>query len=130
MHSLFKRYLSFLTTYLRPQWRNVSFLVCTLSASIGLQLLNPKILSTFIDTASKNGATSSLVREGILFISVALVQQFISIASLYLTTNVTWTARRTAYEQRRNAPSLARRKGGWHLKSRASYFTLFLKCCK
>ena len=92
MHITSKRYLSLLSTYLRPQWRSVVFLVCTLSASIILQLFNPQILRTFIDTASAGGTTSSLIREGILFIGIALAQQFISIASIYLTTNVAWTA--------------------------------------
>ena len=67
-------------------------LTCTLVASISLQLLNPQILRYFIDTASVGGATTSLVRAGLLFIGIVLAQQFISIASTYLTTNVAWTA--------------------------------------
>jgi ATP-binding cassette subfamily B protein len=92
MHITLKHYLSLLATYLRPQWRSTVFLVCTLSTSIGLQLLNPQILRTFIDTASTDGATSSLVNDGCLFIGVALAQQIISIATIYLTTNIAWTA--------------------------------------
>jgi ATP-binding cassette, subfamily B, bacterial len=87
-----KRYLSLLTTYLQPQWRSVLLLTCTLLAAIGLQLINPQILRYFIDTASIGGATSSLVQAGFLFIGIVLPQQFVSIASTYLTTNVAWTA--------------------------------------
>ncbi|GLV53695.1 hypothetical protein KDH_05470 [Dictyobacter sp. S3.2.2.5] len=92
MHVFRKRYLLLLSTYLKPQWKNVLLLSFSLLISIGLQLLNPQILRYFIDTAIYHGANNSLIAAGLLFIGVALARQGISIASTYLNTNVAWTA--------------------------------------
>ncbi|GHO85343.1 ABC transporter ATP-binding protein [Dictyobacter formicarum] len=92
MHIFRKRDLLLLTTYLKPQWKNVLLLAVSLLISIGLQLLNPQILRYFIDTAVYHGANASLIGAGLLFIGVALAKQGISIANTYLNTNVAWTA--------------------------------------
>lgn len=89
-------YRDLLTTYLKPQRLKVVALTALLFGSIGLQLLNPQILRSFIDTATGAGSgTSSLQRLLLLaglFIGVALVSQAVSVAATYLSETVGWTA--------------------------------------
>lgn len=67
-------------------------LACLLLSSIGLQVVNPQITRYFIDTAVSGEATRLLVRAAIAFISIALVQQAVSVSATYLGENVAWTA--------------------------------------
>ncbi|GCE30807.1 helicase [Dictyobacter alpinus] len=92
MHTSLKRYLTLLSTYLKPQWRNVVLLALALCSGIGLQLLNPQILGHFIDTAVAQGANTTLVKFGLLFIGISIAKQGISVLSTYLDTHVAWTA--------------------------------------
>jgi ATP-binding cassette subfamily B protein len=87
-----KRYLTLLADYLRPQWQRVLALAVLLLAGIGLQLLNPQILRAFIDTATAQGSQGELFGVALLFISVALVHQALSVGATYLGENVGWTA--------------------------------------
>jgi ATP-binding cassette subfamily B protein len=87
-----KRYFVLLVTYLRPQWYRTVLLALFLLLNIGLQLLNPQILRYFIDTALANGASLSLLWAALAFIGVALLNQAITVASSYLSTNIAWTA--------------------------------------
>ncbi len=70
-----RRYFALLVTYLKPLWRRVLLLALLLLAGIGLQLLNPQILASFIDTAIAGGATTTLLLAGALFTGVALANQ-------------------------------------------------------
>jgi ATP-binding cassette, subfamily B, bacterial len=81
-----------LVTYLRPQSRRVALLAVLLFASIGLQLVNPLILSHFIDAASARANTQTLIAEASLFLGIALVIQIVSVAAAYVGENVGWTA--------------------------------------
>ncbi len=92
MHLPIKRYVVLLRQYLRPQVRQVMLLAVCLLLGIGLQLLNPRILQYFIDTALAQGPTLSLVYAGLLFIAIALVNQGLAIATTYFGTNIAWTA--------------------------------------
>ncbi|HEY0735083.1 MAG TPA: ABC transporter ATP-binding protein, partial [Herpetosiphonaceae bacterium] len=89
-------YRDLLTTYLKPQRLKVALLTVLLLGSIGLQLLNPQILRSFIDTATSAGSgTGSLQRLLLLaglFIGVALISQAVSVAATYLSEKVGWTA--------------------------------------
>lgn len=89
-------YRDLLTTYLRPQRLKVVALTALLFGSIGLQLLNPQILRSFIDTATSAGSgTGSLQRLLLLaglFIGVALISQAVSVTATYLSEQVGWTA--------------------------------------
>ena len=60
--------------------------------SIGLQLVNPQILRAFIDTLTTPGAGASLTTMAALFISLALIQQVLSVTSTYVSERVAWTA--------------------------------------
>jgi ATP-binding cassette, subfamily B, bacterial len=78
------RYFALLSEYLRPQSRRVLILAVLLFASVGLQLLNPQILRTFIDTATTQGAQHDLFMAALLFIGVALAHQALSVGAAYV----------------------------------------------
>ncbi len=87
-------YRRLLGVYLRPQWPAVLLLAVLLVMSIGLQLVNPQIVRSFIDTAQggARGAQSALLTAAVLFIAVALVQRAVAFAVVYLGENVGWRA--------------------------------------
>ncbi|MFL5664039.1 MAG: ABC transporter transmembrane domain-containing protein [Ktedonobacteraceae bacterium] len=87
-----RRYFALLVAYLKPQWWRALLMALFLLIGIGLQLFSPQILRYFIDTATTNGASTSLLAAGVLFISVALLKQGVAIATAYLTGYVAWTA--------------------------------------
>lgn len=87
-----RRYFALLVAYLKPQWWRALLMAFFLLIGIGLQLFSPQILRYFIDTATTNGASTSLLAAGVLFISVALLKQGVAIATAYLTGYVAWTA--------------------------------------
>ncbi len=87
-----KRYFALLSEYLRPQSRRVLVLAALLFASVGLQLLNPQILRSFIDTATAQGSQRDMFIAALLFIGVALANQALSVGAAYLGENVGWTA--------------------------------------
>src|SRR5215211_6466551 len=79
-----KRYFALLSEYLRPQARRVLALAVLLFANVGLQLLNPQILRSFIDTATTQGSQRDLFITALLFIGVALANQALLIGVLVL----------------------------------------------
>lgn len=85
-------YRSLLRQYLSPQWLRVCLLAVLLLGSIALQLVNPQIMRSFLDTAQSGGAMALLVRLALLFLGIAVVQQAISVAATYVSENVGWTA--------------------------------------
>ncbi len=107
-----RQYWNLLIDYLKPQWPRVLLLAVLLFSNIGLQLINPQILRYFIDTVSGNltsgrGIVDKISRyfidatglgfekltvAAMLFIGVALVQQFASVFATYISQNVGWTA--------------------------------------
>jgi ATP-binding cassette subfamily B protein len=87
-----KQYWNLLVGYLRPQWSWVLLLALLLLGTIGLQLVNPQLMRSFIDTAQSGGASRTLVSLALLFIGVALVQQVVSVLATYVSENVGWTA--------------------------------------
>jgi ATP-binding cassette subfamily B protein len=87
-----KEYARLLIQYLRPQWLTALVLAALLLSSIGLQLANPQIMRTFLDTAQAGGAMSTLFRSALLFIVVALAQQATSVVAAYFGESVGWTA--------------------------------------
>ncbi|MEA5617123.1 ABC transporter ATP-binding protein [Cronbergia sp. UHCC 0137] len=87
-----RQYWNLLVEYLKPQKARVFKFAIALLASIGLQLVNPQILRYFIDTAVAGGSGQNLLISAILFLSVALVTQLITIAATYYGENVAWRA--------------------------------------
>src|SRR5690242_4648151 len=83
----FKRYLSLLARYLKPQWRKTLIMSALLLISIGLQLLNPKILGNFIDATVRQGLSQTLIWMALLFLLISLLSQGVSVISAYLCEN-------------------------------------------
>jgi ATP-binding cassette, subfamily B, bacterial len=81
-----------LIEYLRPQRLMVALLCMLLLGGIGLELLNPQILRSFIDNASAGAEVGQLVRAALLFIGVAFVQQLVTVGATYVSQSVGWTA--------------------------------------
>lgn len=86
----FGEYARFLAHYLRPWLRWVVLLAATLFLGIGLQLFNPQLLRSFVDTARAGGASSLLTRTALLFIGIAVLQQLTGVAVVYITENLGW----------------------------------------
>ena len=85
-------YRDLLGTYLRPQWQRTVFMALLLLTSIGLQLFNPQLLRSFIDTALSGGSYRTLLLLGVLFVGISLVNQVVSVGATYLSEQVAWTA--------------------------------------
>jgi ABC-type multidrug transport system fused ATPase/permease subunit len=87
-----QEYWNLLLDYLKPQKGRVAKFAIALLFSIGLQILNPQILRYFIDTAVSGGDRQKLFLAALLFISVALITQVMSIIATFYGENVAWTA--------------------------------------
>lgn len=87
-----KQYSDLLAEYLEPQRNRVLWLAITLLGSIGLQILNPQLLGYFIDAATAGSSTQSLLIAALLFMSVALLTQILTVAATYFGENVAWAA--------------------------------------
>lgn len=86
-------YARFLGKYLKPHRGKVALLAFLLFSGMGLQLVVPQIVRTFIDAAlGVNNGASDLTRLAILFLVVALLNQVASAVSTYLSANIGWSA--------------------------------------
>ncbi len=85
-------YRALLNTYLRPQWTKVALMGILLLISIALQLINPQLLSSFIDIAIYGGSYHTLLAIGGLFVGIALANQAITVGATYMSELVAWTA--------------------------------------
>ncbi|GAB4304297.1 MAG: ABC transporter ATP-binding protein [Geminocystis sp.] len=87
-----RQYRRLLGNYL--QFNSLRFwgLGVTLLGSIALQILNPQILGTFIDTVSNNGTVDKLIPLAGLFIAIAVVKQVLSVFATYFGETVAWRA--------------------------------------
>jgi len=86
------RYLDLFVRYVAPEWRRVAFLGILLAASIGLQLVAPQLLRSFIDNAIGGADVDVLVRIAILFAAIALGQQLAAALATYLGESIGWVA--------------------------------------
>lgn len=92
MNLPFKAYWDLLAQHIRPQRGRFILLACMLFGSIGLRILTPQIMRSFIDSALAGAALSALSWTALAFIGVALLQQVIAVSVTYLGENVSWTA--------------------------------------
>ena len=86
----FGEYARFLQRYLKSRLHLAIFLGLTLFVSISLQIVNPQIMRTFIDTARAGGDLVLLRNLALVFIGIAIVQQLIGVVSVYITENLGW----------------------------------------
>src|SRR5574338_1446906 len=87
-----KNYWNLLAKHIQPQRGRFALLAVLMLGSIGLQVINPQIMRTFIDTALAGGALNTLTLAAAAFIGIALVQQGVAVCVTYLGENVAWTA--------------------------------------
>jgi ABC-type multidrug transport system fused ATPase/permease subunit len=85
-------YRATLTTYLGPHRGRVAILVILLLGSIGLQLVIPLILRTFIDSAIAGSAATGLATAGIAYLVAGVVNQLLDAFASYLGADIGWSA--------------------------------------
>lgn len=88
-----------LDDYLRPERLKATLLAVLLFSSIGLQLLNPQIMRSFIDSALGGTALNHLIQLAGLYIVVAIVNQGLTVGATYLGQDVGWSATNRLREQ-------------------------------
>src|SRR6266498_353605 len=92
MNLPFKAYWDLLSQHVRPQKGRFLLLTILLFSNIGLRIVAPQIMRSFIDSALAGEAMKTLVRIALAFIGVALLQQVMSVSVTYLGETVAWTA--------------------------------------
>jgi len=92
MNLPFKTYWDLLSQHIRPQKGRFALLIILLLGSIGLRIITPQIMRSFIDAALAGQALQTLSLTALAFIGIALIQQVISVGVKYMGENVAWTA--------------------------------------
>lgn len=92
MHLPLSRYWSVLAAYLKPRRARVLLLGLLLLSSMGLQLLNPRIIRSFIDAVLAGSPTTVLFRLSGFFLTIALLGYGVSLAQTYLSEEIGWSA--------------------------------------
>ncbi len=87
-----RQYWELLVDYLKTQRARVVLLGVLLFSNIGLQLVNPQIMRSFIDSALAGAAQERLTFVAGLFFALALLQQVVSVCATYTGEAVAWTA--------------------------------------
>ncbi len=87
-----KSYWKLLATYLRNQRARTALLAVVLFVGIGLQVLNPQIIRSFIDRATTGDGADNLIPLAVAFISIAVVYQVLNVAATWMAENIGWTA--------------------------------------
>jgi ABC-type multidrug transport system fused ATPase/permease subunit len=85
-------YLKLLKKYLLPHRGFLSALAFLLFSNIGLQLINPQIMRSFIDTAKEGAPLEAIIWIGVLFLGVALVNEVMGIGARYVSEKLAWTS--------------------------------------
>ena len=76
--------LALLARYFRPQRKRVVFLAILLAGSIALQLINPLLVRSVVDTAQSGTTTARIVLAALLFILFGLGQAAFNLAATYI----------------------------------------------
>lgn len=87
-----RRYRRLLVSYLKPQWHRVVLLTIALFSGVGLELVNPQVMRSFIDAAQSGAAPPVLARTALLFLALSLLTTILSVATAYITEKVAWTS--------------------------------------
>ena len=87
-----RQYRELLSRYLKPQIKWVTLMAVVLLAGIAIKLINPQILRYFLDTAQGGGALRSLNTAAALFLTFAILQQAMSLATHYTAALVGWSS--------------------------------------
>ena len=87
-----RQYRELLSRYLKPQIKWVILMAAVLLAGIAIKLINPQILRYFLDIAQVGGAARSLKMVAGLFLSFAILQELMSLATHYTASLVGWSS--------------------------------------
>ena len=87
-----RQYGDLLRRYMGPQLPFVITLGVLLFIVLALQLVLPQIIRYFIDEAQKDSPIDRLTVAAVIFIGVAVAQQFIQVFATYFSEKVGWTA--------------------------------------
>jgi len=87
-----RSYLNLLYDYLRRQKARVALLTIAMFASIGLMLVGPQLIRTFLDRAIDKDPISELIPIAIWYMVIAVATQVFSVTATYLAEQVGWTA--------------------------------------
>jgi len=87
-----RQYRELLARYLKPQMRSVILMAAVLLSGIAIKLINPQVLRYFLDTAQVDGATRRLNIAAGLFLTFAILQQVMSLATHYTAALVGWSS--------------------------------------
>jgi ATP-binding cassette, subfamily B, bacterial len=85
-----RRYGDLMFQYLYPLRRKVYLLAGLIFTTLILQLVNPQILRTFIDTAVSTQDRQPLIWAGFIFLAVSLLLQLVGVAATYVGEDVGW----------------------------------------
>lgn len=83
-----RQYRRLLRVYLAPHWPWVSLLVAALAVTLALSLINPLIISHFIDRVAAGAALSELLWLAVLFLGASILKQLVSVGESYVAGNV------------------------------------------
>jgi ABC-type multidrug transport system fused ATPase/permease subunit len=82
------RYGRFLGTYLAPQRARMAILAVLMLIDLVLQLALPRVVQTFIDSATGGGAVRTLLWIGVAYLAVAIGQSWTLVGWQYVAQNV------------------------------------------
>lgn len=91
-------YVSILSRYLRPYYKNTLLLFILLGLNIGLQICNPLLLRSFIDGMQNKTPLPLLLETVLLFMIATLVAQAIGLGEAYVSNDIAWKATNTLRE--------------------------------
>ncbi|MEM7031812.1 MAG: ABC transporter ATP-binding protein [Chloroflexota bacterium] len=94
MNISLREYWSLLAKYLKTLRKKVALLAALVFGGILIQLVNPQIMRSFIDTAttSQGGATNTLLVLAVIFFVASIVQQVVNVGAVYVGQDVGWTS--------------------------------------
>jgi ATP-binding cassette subfamily B protein len=87
-----RSYLRLLYDYLRRQRGRVLALSLAMFTGIGLKLVGPQLIRTFLDRAIDGDAVDALIPIAIWFMVIAVLQHLFDVFATYLAEQVGWTA--------------------------------------
>ncbi len=87
-----REYWDLLAKHITPQKARFVLLTILLLSGIGLQIVNPQIVRSFIDMATSGLGGAALLAAALTFVGVALAQQLVTVSATYVGENVAWTA--------------------------------------
>ena len=88
MKTTLAKYRYLLVTYFRPLWRLALGLGIVLLSNISLRLINPTLISSFIDAVVGGKPASELVKDALLFLGTAILIQLLALGETYLAANM------------------------------------------